>query len=83
MKTQAKELSIGDVVRDPEGHRSAVGINRSGASAWAKVYAIMSAPMEPEVRFLYEYVDADGKPTGRCDRASYKQEAPLEWRSDS
>ena len=83
MKTQAGDLAVGDVVRDPEGHRGPLGINKAGPSAWGKVYAITSPLEDSEVRFLYEYLDESGSPTGRCDRASYDYEAPLEWRSNS
>lgn len=82
MKTEAGELSIGDVVRDPNGHRGPLGLNVPGESAWGKVYAITSDPEDSEVRFLYEFMDADGTTaTGRVGRASYDHEAPLEFHS--
>lgn len=83
MKTEAGELSIGDVVRDPEAHRTFPFPNATGPSAWGRVLTIKSRPDDSEVSFTYEYVDEHGNPTGRVDHASYDYEAPLEWRTHS
>jgi hypothetical protein len=75
---EAQELAAGDVVRDPEAHKHGLRRNVPGPSYWCRVTAITSAPDTDPIRFTYEYLDHEGKPTGRTDHAEYKAWSSLE-----